>query len=444
MSVINKMLQDLDKKRQPTDAKADSELQQTAPQSEFVKPELQYQQRPKTSTRSPLLLGLILLVLIAPTVWFGINLLQQAPQQNVVHNQPSTALPEVAVSPVNVESAADKTPLVEQEPSANIVSLANKEPSANQETSSGQILSVEQQQSDIQKQPANTQVVASASINTEEMGSVSVASTSLDTGSVETTAQLTDPIDTDKSAQDVDSIASLEPTSSAAEAVSSPASNQTADTQSVTTNSISETPKVTVREVILTKQQLAQREFDQANAAEARGDLQQAANQYLQATLHRPDFHKARMQLAEVYHRVNRTDTAVRVLEAGASMYPQEWEFYILMANYLSALGQNHHALNKLDNIADTSDWARDKWMQQAVLAQQTGQHSIAEAAYRSLVKVEPGQGRWWLGLAYALDSQQLFSQAAQAYRTASQSAGLSNNALQFIDDRLAELGDTL
>ena len=54
----------------------------------------------------------------------------------------------------------------------------------------------------------------------------------------------------------------------------------------------------------------------------------------------------------------------------------------------------------------------------------------------------ESTQSRWWMGLGYALDSQQKYPQAAQAYRSALSYEGLSTSAMTFIEQRLDQLGE--
>ncbi|MCT8987998.1 hypothetical protein [Shewanella phaeophyticola] len=45
--------------------------------------------------------------------------------------------------------------------------------------------------------------------------------------------------------------------------------------------------------------------------------------------------------------------------------------------------------------------------------------------------------------MGYALDSQQKYIPAAQAYRSALSYEGLSTSAMDFIENRLAQLGET-
>lgn len=65
----------------------------------------------------------------------------------------------------------------------------------------------------------------------------------------------------------------------------------------------------------------------------------------------------------------------------------------------------------------------------QALLAtsgQQAKAYRIAADAYRLLSTMQPNMGRWWLGLAVALDSNSQFSEATSAYQSAVRTTELS------------------
>jgi MSHA biogenesis protein MshN len=96
-----------------------------------------------------------------------------------------------------------------------------------------------------------------------------------------------------------------------------------------------------------------------------------------------------------------------------------------------------------LSYIEDTQPIAKDKWIAQSEVAQQVGQFDIVEKSYRSLLSIESTQARWWMGLGFALDSQQQYPQAAAAYRSALQYTGLSDTAVTYIEQRLVQLGES-
>jgi MSHA biogenesis protein MshN len=202
------------------------------------------------------------------------------------------------------------------------------------------------------------------------------------------------------------------------------------------------TVDMSVNEVVLSKTQMAQLQYRKAMDAEQAQRLDDAAGYYLEAIILQPSLHKARKQLVEIYFAQNNPTTAMRLLESGISMFPQQWEFYVILSQIQTAIKAYDEALTTVAMIPDSSSWARDKWIAQTDLAQNSKNFVLAEEAYRNLLVSESTQSRWWMGLGYALDSQQKYPQAAQAYRSALSYEGLSTSAMTFIEKRLDQLGE--
>lgn len=201
--------------------------------------------------------------------------------------------------------------------------------------------------------------------------------------------------------------------------------------------------KMAVTEVKLTPSQLAQKQLTLATDAEKQGKLDKALEYYEKALGFDPSLHNVRQQLAALHYGQGRLNNAEQVLQQAVLLYPQEFEFYLLLARVQQELGEVDLALASLAQIPDSHVLARQKWLAQTDLAQKQGQFTLAEQAYRQLLQQEPQQGKWWMGLGYALDSQQQFAKASQAYRTALSHSGLSAQATTFIEQRLSQLGDS-
>ena len=209
------------------------------------------------------------------------------------------------------------------------------------------------------------------------------------------------------------------------------------------TNRLTPQGQMAITEVKLTPKQLAQKRFTLASEAERDGKLKDAISYYEQTLGFDPSMHEARKQLAALHYGQGQLAKASEVLQQGMLLFPQQLDFALLLARVQQASGQADLALVTLANIPDTHPLARQKWMAQSDLAQKLGQFSLSEQAYRQLLQQEPQQAKWWMGLAYALDSQQQFPQARQAYRTALGHRGLSAQASAFIEQRLTQLGDS-
>ncbi|AZG71834.1 tetratricopeptide repeat protein [Shewanella livingstonensis] len=455
MSVIIKMLNDLEQRQQPG-----TENSSTPPVGEFVRPQVQYQS--VTQSRSPLIGLIIVTVLLIPTLWFGVSMYRQSNLQ-------------IASDSAAIDTATEN----------NIKSLVLSPPQNN---NSGEIVLPQQALSStptpIQKPiQASTEVntaaiIQDSSIQTEDQISkldTPVKSTALVAKAVtndmpEQQASVKEPktvkaqpiLVATETATDKTRISSSN-APAANEATSNQIANNTAPlnraSNSLETNPVltaaefsgsvaqaavvSQKPvDMTIKEVVLSKAQMAQLQYRKAMDAEQAQRLDDAAGYYLEAIILQPSLHNARKQLVEIYYAQNNPTTAMRLLESGISMFPQQWEFYVILSRIQIEIKAYNEALSTVAMIPDKSSWARDKWIAQTDLAQNSKNFALAEAAYRNLLVSESTQSRWWMGLGYALDSQKKYSQAAQAYRSALSYEGLSTSAMTFIEKRLDQLGE--
>lgn len=235
-----------------------------------------------------------------------------------------------------------------------------------------------------------------------------------------------------------------DPALPAAAQVSSKASSQASVKSSSPASAQAQSAgQMAIREVKLSPSQLAQKQLVLATDAEKQGQLVKAMDYYAKALKFDPSLHESRKQLAALHYGQGELAQAAEVLAQGRLLYPQEFEFALLLARVQHAMGETDLALASLAQIPDSHPLARQKWLAQTDLAQKQGQYSLVEQAYRKLLQQEPQQGKWWMGLAYALDSQQQFGPASQAYRTALSYSGLSSQATAFIEQRLQQLGDS-
>ncbi|WOT04797.1 tetratricopeptide repeat protein [Shewanella youngdeokensis] len=201
------------------------------------------------------------------------------------------------------------------------------------------------------------------------------------------------------------------------------------------------TNKVAVKEVKLTPKQLALKQMILAHDAKHAGLPDEALAYYEAALAYNPALHQARRQIASLYYGQNKLSEAEHILKQGQLLFPQEYEFYLLLARIQQALGDNQQALLSLKKIPDSSDIAIQKWQQQSELAQKEQDFPTVENSFRLLAQAEPNRGRWWLGLGYALDSQKNYTEANEAYQQALAQGDLSSKAQAYVDNRLVQLG---
>ncbi|WP_428637016.1 tetratricopeptide repeat protein [Shewanella sp.] len=207
-------------------------------------------------------------------------------------------------------------------------------------------------------------------------------------------------------------------------------------------NTVKPAGTMAVTEVQLSPEAMAEKRLSQAKLAQEGGNLSQAAGDFTEVLRLNPALHEARQHLAALYYGQGRFDQAESVLAQGLALYPQEFDYALLLARVLADKGDDAGALAALGKIPDQHLLAKQKWVMQSHLAQKSGAYALAEESYRHLVSVEPRQAKWWMGQAYALDSQQKYASAKQAYGQALALPGLSEQASAFVQQRLTQLGD--
>ena len=452
MSVINKMLQDLDKRQQGHEL------------SYVTQPQVQYLARRRSSSHWLLFCGVSLLLGGGAVYGWQFFMAEpaeatassQAQEQHILTAQTEPVRMESLVSnesSPNVDAAAEPLKLATAQKIAAAMTANSEEfePSAT-EVASSQVPELgtakeaepeQQAQSQPQQKP---QADVSLALADDQVDTVSDPSHSQPSHSQPSSA--------------TSSVRSAEVTVAAPSALMmSERASVAADNEGNASNGLNvqevkadagthqlapkEQGQMAITEVKLTPKQLAKKRFTLASEAERDGKLKEAISYYEQTLGFDPSMHEARKQLAALHYGQGQLAKASEVLQQGMLLFPQQLDFALLLARVQQAAGQADLALATLANIPDTHPLARQKWMAQSDLAQKLGQFSVSEQAYRQLLQQEPQQAKWWMGLAYALDSQQQFPQARQAYRTALGHRGLSAQASAFIEQRLTQLGDS-
>ncbi len=430
MSVINKMLQDLDKRQQGHSL------------SNVAVHQAQFLGRPNTS-RKWLVISLVSLLAGGVSV-YAFQAMYDS--RNATDNSVNTVMsaqtpsdntnPQADTSSMGAETGAETT--IPTEPTAEMVQVS---PSSTDTPAKDMSASVESAPSMAQSPRVNAAPVEPTSEPTTESVAVN---TSTDTANKAALTQDSVQAQTEPQ-QVVVKVNQAEVNVNQSEVkITQTEARASEPVESASTQAAAQpTGQMAVTEVKLSPSQLAQKQLVLASDAEKQGQLVKAMDYYAKALKLDPSLHESRKQLAALHYGQGEQPQAAEVLAQGRLLYPQEFEFALLLARVQHAMADTDAALASLAQIPDSHPLARQKWLAQTDLAQKQGQYPLVEQAYRKLLQQEPQQGKWWMGLAYALDSQKQFTQASQAYRTALSYSGLSTQATAFIEQRLQQLGDS-
>lgn len=152
-----------------------------------------------------------------------------------------------------------------------------------------------------------------------------------------------------------------------------------------------------------------------------------------------PDAVEVRENLAAIYLSHHAFLKGLDLLDEGLIILPYNLRLTMMKARFL--VEQNHHkqALVLLQDHHPDMNHSPDFYGLLAVIYENLGRTSEAGHLYQSLTRVDPTNGRYWLGLAIALERQHNRQQAIEAYTRASRH-GNSFEVSALAEERLKNL----
>ncbi|WP_429010717.1 tetratricopeptide repeat protein [Aeromonas allosaccharophila] len=195
-----------------------------------------------------------------------------------------------------------------------------------------------------------------------------------------------------------------------------------------------------IETVELSAKELAALAERKATTAMAKGSLRDAQDNYYDVLAHDPYNQGAREQLAGLLYGEGRLTEARQLLEEGIRLDPQQADFRLLLARLAISEGQQQQALGWLSGYQPDLASNMDYYATWAGLTQELGQNADAAALYVKLLRQQPDQGRWWLGLGVAEDGQGHSQRALDAYRNALLHGNLGEASTNWLEQRIGQL----
>lgn len=379
MSVINKMLKDLEQREQKPGADFDSGASAV------------YQ--PKKSNNLTLILAIMVVVLIALAAavsWLLFN-------SNQTTMPPSTQVQSQVTSPP-----------VKQEQTFEPKTTANTASVQQQVTSSEPV----QEATTIETVVETERVTEPAPIPVQPQVEVTEAYLAAERAIAE---QGLDDLEEDEIGPDEDDIADQEPVQ-----------------QQAAQFTIEKTPSH------LTREQRLEKLMEKAKSSFDKGYITDAITQ-LEEVLNSADNHvEARNLLAVAWYGRGELQQAVNILNNGLNRYPNIEMWRLTAAKIFFKENELPGAFSYLE--ADLPGASAEYYSMKGTLARQLKRFDKAESAYANLTQLEPNKGSWWLGHAIALDSQNKATQAVNSYKQAITQGGISPTSLQFAQQRIESL----
>ena len=179
---------------------------------------------------------------------------------------------------------------------------------------------------------------------------------------------------------------------------------------------------------------------NKAQKAEAIGKLTQATELWQQIRQLEPSRSEAYFELSRLA-QVQRNDiAAVQILEQALASGIQDPKLSMALAALALKQQDWAKALSYLHYEPDIFNYT-DFYALKAAALQKTSQHPQAVQVFQQLARQQPEQARWWLGMALSYDAMSQSEQALHAYRqVAVNGVGLSAQSLDYVKKRIAAL----
>lgn len=180
---------------------------------------------------------------------------------------------------------------------------------------------------------------------------------------------------------------------------------------------VTEKRSLSITPVSLSKDEIAQLKLAQGIKFQNLGQISKAQTAWQEGLAIVPSLHDARIQLAASYYGENDTNKALALLLSADKQYPQFMGYRLLAAQIYYQLEQPSKALAALQEPYLTNSAPKENLVLAASLAQQLKNWSQAQLNYHILVQRERNSAQWVLGLAIALDAQQVHDKALNNYQ---------------------------
>jgi MSHA biogenesis protein MshN len=184
--------------------------------------------------------------------------------------------------------------------------------------------------------------------------------------------------------------------------------------------------------------QRAEGEYRRALIALQDGRMTETVAALEQALRIDPGHEAARQTLVGLLIEAKRSDEAIRQLQAGLALDARQPALAMLLARL-----QIERGGSGIDTLTRTLPYAGNNADYHAFLAgalQREQRHREAAEQYQAALRAAPANGVWWMGLGMSLQAEKRNAEALEAFQRARASGTLSAELLAFVERRLQQL----
>lgn len=184
----------------------------------------------------------------------------------------------------------------------------------------------------------------------------------------------------------------------------------------------------------------AESEFRRAVALVNQGRIAEGMDGLRNALKISPMHEVARQTLVALLLEAKRVDEAAAVLQEGLALNAENTGFAMLLARILVERNDVSGGLAVLQKHAAPPDRNADFHAFAAALYQRLNRHTEAIEQYQAALRLAPSAGIWWVGLGMSYQAVERPKEALEAFNTAKSAGSLAPDLLGFVDQRLKQL----
>lgn len=410
MSLINKMLQDLDARGTPKDGELPGQVKPVA-------------REPYRANRRAIAAGCVGAVAGVALAWFGWNQLHRAPQPARAAPAPVAA---VRVAPI-VTGPVQPAPVVTGPVQAPIAAPVEAPPAVakTDDAPVAQPMTRAERRAERKRLAAQRKEEKAAAREAEKVATVR--------------AQDVAPMEPDSEEAREARRAMAQALAARGKSAKKTSAAMLAAARAAAHDDVAPKGKRSAPGRQETGAQRAEGEYRRALASLQEGRMTETVTALEQALKYEPTHEAARQTLVGLLIEANRNDEAMRQLQLGLTLDPRQPAMAMLLARL-----QIERGGNGIDTLTRTLPYAGNDADYRAFLAAALARqqrHREAAEQYHQAVRAVPSNGVWWMGLGISLQAEKRNGEALDAFQRARASGGLSQELQGFVERRIQQLG---
>ncbi|CAN5894802.1 hypothetical protein BH11PSE12_BH11PSE12_13270 [soil metagenome] len=190
----------------------------------------------------------------------------------------------------------------------------------------------------------------------------------------------------------------------------------------------------------ITPVQLAESYYRQASVLQQQGRPNEATLILEQALKADATHGASRQSLIALLLESKRHDEAARVAQQGLALDQNQTGLAMILARLQVEKGNTPLAIETLQRSLPAATERADYLAFLAALQQRQGLHKEAADLYQRALRKNPQNGLWWMGLGISLQSDGRSQDALEAFHKAKSATGLSPELLAFVEQKISLL----